>query len=114
MIYYTIFLAVLAVVLIVSLRAGRGVKTDTDFALSGRQASAADVAWVIIGTLVGGAATVGTVQMAYLYGFAAWHFTLGSGLACLILGLFFSRALRESASITVFRPTAASSPRAAC
>ncbi len=101
MIYNTIFLAVLAAVLIVSLRAGRGVKTDTDFALSGRQASAADVAWVIIGTLVGGAATVGTVQMAFLYGFAAWHFTLGSGLACLILGLFFSRALRESASITV-------------
>ncbi len=101
MIYNIIFLAVLAVVLIVSLRAGRGVKTDTDFALSGREASAPDVAWVIIGTLVGGAATVGTVQMAYLYGFAAWHFTLGSGLACLILGLFFSRALRESASITV-------------
>ena len=40
------FVVVLAVVLIVSLRAGRGVKTDTDFALSGRQASAADVAWV--------------------------------------------------------------------
>ena len=61
----------------------------------------ADVAWIIIGTLVGGAATVGTVQMAYRYGLAAWHFTLGSGLACLVLALFFSKALRQSESITV-------------
>ena len=101
MIYYTVFIAVFVAVLVASLRTGRGVRSGTDFALSGRNASAADVAWVIIGTLVGGAATVGTVQMAYLYGFAAWHFTLGSGLACLVLALFFSRALRESESITV-------------
>ena len=87
--------------MIVAARTGRGVNSDTDFALAGRNATAADVAWIIIGTLVGGAATVGTVQMAYLYGPAAWHFTLGSGLACLVLALFFSRALRDSESITV-------------
>jgi SSS family solute:Na+ symporter len=39
--------------------------------------------------------------MAYRYGLAAWHFTLGSGLACLILALFFAKALRQSESITV-------------
>ena len=101
MLYYVIFVVVFVAVLVLSTRTGRGLATGTDFALSGRNASSADVAWIIIGTLVGGASTVGTVQMAYLYGFAAWHFTLGSGLACLILGLFFARALRESESVTV-------------
>jgi len=101
LIYYLVFGAVFAAVLIFTVRSGREPATGADFALSGRKATAADVAWVIIGTLVGGAATVGTVQMAYLFGFAAWHFTLGSGLACLVLALGFSRALRESESVTV-------------
>ncbi|MDJ0804138.1 MAG: sodium:solute symporter family protein [Desulfobacterales bacterium] len=98
---YVVFTLVFAAIMIAALRSGRGVGTETDFALAGRSATSGDVAWIIIGTLVGGAATVGTVQMAYLYGFAAWHFTLGSGLACLALALVFSRALRESESITV-------------
>ena len=98
---YVMFTLIFASILVTAVRAGRGVGTDTDFALAGRSATSGDVAWIIIGTLVGGAATVGTVQMAYLYGFAAWYFTLGSGLACLMLGLVFSRALRESESITV-------------
>ena len=99
--YYFVFFAVFAAVLIFSMRSGGHPANGADFALSGRRATAGDVAWVIIGTLVGGAATVGTVQMAYLFGFAAWHFTLGSGLACLVLALGFSRALRESESVTV-------------
>ena len=100
-VYHAVFTLVFATIIIVTARTGRGVKSGMDFALAGRSATAADVAWIIIGTLVGGAATVGTVQMAYLYGPAAWHFTLGSGLACLVLALFFSRALRDSESITV-------------
>jgi SSS family solute:Na+ symporter len=99
--YYLIFFTVFAAVLVFTMRSGKHPATGADFALSGRKATAGDVAWVIIGTLVGGAATVGTVQMAYLFGFAAWHFTLGSGLACLVLALAFSRALRESQSVTV-------------
>ncbi len=98
---YVVFALVFAAIMMAAMRTGRGVGTETDFVLAGRSATSGDVAWIIIGTLVGGAATVGTVQMAYLYGFAAWHFTLGSGLACLVLALIFSRALRESESITV-------------
>jgi SSS family solute:Na+ symporter len=56
---------------------------------------------VIIGTLVGGASTIGTVQMAYESGFSAWIFTLGSGIACFFLGLLFSKALRERGKVTV-------------
>ncbi len=101
MIDYVVFTLIFAAIVIATMRTGRRVGTETDFALADRRATSGDVAWIIIGTLVGGAATVGTVQMAYLYGFAAWYFTLGSGLACLVLALVFSRALRTSESITV-------------
>jgi len=100
-IYRTIFVVFFVGLLGLTLKAGRRLVSSTDFSLAGRRLQSTDVAWVIIGTLVGGAATIGTVQMAYLYGFAAWHFTLGSGLACLLLGLCFARGLRESASVTV-------------
>ena len=52
------------------------------------------VAGVIIGTLVGGSSTVGTAQLAYNYGMSAWWFTLGGGIACLILALVYVGPLR--------------------
>ena len=39
--------------------------------------------------------------MAYESGLSAWIFTLGSGIACLVLGLFFSKALRQQGAVTV-------------
>ncbi len=54
------------------------------------------VAGAIMGTLVGGSSTVGTAQLAYHYGMSAWWFTLGSGIACLILGLVYVKLLRNS------------------
>jgi SSS family solute:Na+ symporter len=100
-IYGVAFVAVFFTAAVLSAVAGRSARTGIDFSLSGRSLGAVDVSWVIIGTLVGGAATIGTVQMAYARGFAAWYFTLGSGLACLVLGLFFARPLRESGTVTV-------------
>lgn len=52
------------------------------------------IAGVIIGTLVGGSSTVGTAQLAYNYGMSAWWFTLGGGIACLILALVYVKPLR--------------------
>lgn len=54
------------------------------------------VAGAIMGTLVGGSSTVGTAQLAYHYGMSAWWFTLGSGIACLILALVYVKPLRNS------------------
>ena len=48
-----------------------------------------------MGTLVGGSSTVGTAQLAYHYGMSAWWFTLGSGIACLILGLIYAKPMRN-------------------
>lgn len=59
------------------------------------------VAGVIMGTLVGGSSTVGTAQLAYHYGLSAWWFTLGAGIACLILALFYAVPLRRSGCPTL-------------
>lgn len=71
------------------------------------------VAGVIMGTLVGGSSTVGTAQLAYNYGMSAWWFTLGGGIACLILALVYAIPLRRSGCSTLvgmirqeFGPTA--------
>ncbi|MGL5694605.1 MAG: hypothetical protein ACRCXA_11045, partial [Peptostreptococcaceae bacterium] len=79
--------AILILVLItgVGIYSGKKVKSAGDFAVGGRQAGAGIIAGSIIGTLVGGASTIGTAQLAYTYGFSAWWFTLGGGIGCLIL-----------------------------
>ncbi len=59
------------------------------------------VAGIIMGTLVGGSATVGTAQLSYSYGMSAWWFTLGGGLACLVLALGFVGPWRHSGSATL-------------
>ena len=59
------------------------------------------VAGAIMGTLVGGSSTVGTAQLAYQYGMSAWWFTLGSGIACLILALIYAKPLHESGNKTL-------------
>ena len=63
--------------------------------------SAAVVAGLIMGTLVGGSSTVGTAQLAYNYGMSAWWFTLGASIACLILALVYVKPLRAQGSPTL-------------
>lgn len=72
-----------------------------DYSLGGRQAGTFGVAGILLGALVGGASTVGTVQMAYKYGLTAWWFTLGGGIGCLLLGLRFAGPLRTSGITTI-------------
>ncbi len=72
------------------------ISNSVDFSVSGRRSGAPLVAGTIMGTLIGGASTVGTSQLAFLYGLSAWWFTLGGGIACLLMGLFLVRPLRET------------------
>lgn len=94
-----------AVVLIficgIGIYSGRQVKSAGDFATGGRMASAGLVAGTIIGTLVGGASTIGTAQLAFNYGFSAWWFTLGGGIGVFIMMLFYSKPLYESGVSTL-------------
>lgn len=59
------------------------------------------VAGLIMGTLVGGSSTVGTAQLAYNYGMSAWWFTLGGGIACLVLALIYVKPLRKTGCSTL-------------
>lgn len=59
------------------------------------------IAGILMGTLVGGSSTVGTAQLAYTYGMSAWWFTLGGGIACLILGLVYAVPWRNSRCMTL-------------
>ncbi|MBR1969257.1 MAG: sodium:solute symporter family protein [Clostridia bacterium] len=59
------------------------------------------VAGAIMGTLVGGSSTIGTAQLAYQYGMSAWWFTLGGGIACLILALLYAKPFYKSGHKTL-------------
>ena len=85
----------------VGIYAGCKVKSADDFSTGGRKASSTIVAGTIMGTLVGGASTIGTAQLAFQFGFSAWWFTLGAGIGCALLGLGLVRRLWESSVETV-------------
>jgi len=76
-------------------------KDINEWTLYGRNLNFKQVAFLIVGTLVGGASTIGTSQMAYEYGLPSLIFTFSSAFACLVLAFFFSHHLRYSESITV-------------
>ncbi len=93
-------LLVLAVFLGIGIFSGKNTRGET-FSLGGRALSSRGVGGIILGALVGGASTVGTAEMAYVHGFAAWWFTLGGGLGCLFLGLLFASPLRKTQLTTI-------------
>ncbi len=72
------------------------VRSASDFSVGGKSISTSLVVGIIVGTLTGGSSTVGTAQLAFHYGFSAWWFTLGAGIACIILGVFLAKPLRVS------------------
>lgn len=95
--------AILVFILIsgIGVYAGKKVSSAKDFSSGGRKAGAGIVAGTIVGTLVGGSSTVGTAQLAYTYGLSAWWFTLGGGIGCLCLFLFFVKPLYNSGVSTL-------------
>lgn len=85
----------------VGIYAGSRVKTEADFSGSARKATGVLVAGTIMGTLVGGASTIGTAQLAFNYGLSAWWYTLGAGIGCAILGLGMLKPLYTSNKTTI-------------
>jgi len=91
----------LTLVSIVGVYAGRRVENAVDFTVSGRKAGVILIIGTITGTLVGGASTVGTAELAYKYGLSAWWFTIGAGAGCFLLAMLLAGPLRESELETV-------------
>ena len=96
-----LMLATIALVLASGLYAARSIHSAEGFSLNGRSAGAPLVAGTIAGTCVGGGATVGTAQLAYSLGLSAWWFTLGTGIALVVMGLFYARPLRRTSLETI-------------
>lgn len=84
-----------------SIYSARAVKSAEGYSLGGRSSGVPLIAGCIAGTVIGGGATVGTAQMAYLLGLSAWWFTLGSGIGFILMGLFYARPLRKTGLETI-------------
>ncbi|KUO53313.1 MAG: hypothetical protein APF76_08670 [Desulfitibacter sp. BRH_c19] len=91
----------LVFVAFISILASNKVKTSSDFCVGGRKLGSVLVSGSMVGAFVGGTSTVGTAQVAYLYGISGIWFTLGAGLSCLFLALFLAKPLRKSEVVTI-------------
>ena len=108
-------LLTLGLIAVIGVRAGRKVTSARDFAIGGGKSTAAMVAGAVIGTLVGGSSTVATSQLAFEYGFSAIWFSLGGGIGCLFLALFFARPMRKNGYLTLQQMIQSEyGPRAGC
>ena len=99
--HYISLAVTLLVTLLPGIWAARRVKSADDYNVGGRSSGVGLVAGTIIGTIVGGAATVGTAQLGFKLGLTAWWFTLGSGIALLLMAAFYAVPLRRSSLTTV-------------
>lgn len=88
-------------VVVLGLYSARKVKVSSDFSVGGRSAGTAIVSGTIVGTIIGGAATIGTAQLAFYTGISAWWFTLGSGIGLIVMAVFYSGPLRNSGMETI-------------
>lgn len=98
------YLGVLLVLLLivgVGILSGRRVKSASDFATGGGRSGAWMICGTIMGALVSSQASIGTAQLAFQFGIAAWWFTLGSGIGCLILAVGYVVPLRRSGKTTL-------------
>ena len=88
--------ATLALIVAVTIWSTRSVKSAVGFSLCGRSSGSLMIAGGISGTCIGGSATIGTAQLAFSYGLAAWWFTLGVGIGLIAMAVFYARPLRRS------------------
>lgn len=93
-------LATVVLIAVVGIYAGKKVSSAQDFN-SGSNMGVSLVAGSLVGTLVGGASTIGTAQLAFNYGFSAWWFSLGGGIGLLIMAAVFAKPLYNSGLVTL-------------
>ncbi len=100
MLFISFFITLILIVLF-STKKTRFVKSEDDFLSAGKKFHSKDVANVILATIIGGASTIGSAQLAYKYGIVGAIYTISAGFACYILGKFFAIPLRRSNNITI-------------
>ena len=87
-----LFFVYLAAVVLIGLRCTRKIRDADDFYVAGRRAGTLNVAGSLLATVLGSSAILGSVDFAYLKGWAGAWFMLCGALG--LIGLFFmSKAL---------------------
>ena len=77
------------------------VKTSKDFVSGGSKLGIMGVTSMLMGSIIGGASTVGTAQLAYNRGVGAVWFIFGLSIASIILGLFYSTQVNKKSTETI-------------
>ncbi|WP_291633005.1 sodium:solute symporter [Clostridium sp.] len=77
------------------------VRTSKDFISGGNKLGVMGVTSMLMGSIIGGASTVGTAQMAYNRGIGAIWFILGLSIASIMLGLFYSSQVDKKSAETI-------------
>ncbi len=92
---------VLILITAVGIYSGRKIKSSSDFSSGGKSGGVLVTTGSLVGTLVGGASTIGTAQLAFNYGFSAWWFTLGGGIGLFALAFIFAKPFYNSGKTTI-------------
>ena len=87
--------------IVVELKSVAKVKNARDFDKGGGKSGIWLVCGTLLGALIGGQSTIGTAQLAYVYGFSAIWFTLGAALGCFALYIGYVIPLRKSHETTL-------------
>lgn len=77
------------------------VKNSKDFISGGNKLGVVGVTSMLMGSIIGGASTVGTAQMAYSRGISAMWFILGISVASILLGLIYSKQIDKKNNETI-------------
>jgi SSS family solute:Na+ symporter len=92
--FVTSFIAVLACTVVAGISAKRKVRKTSDFSNAGGKLKSGMIAGALVGGFVGGTSIVGTGELAFRHGLSSLWFTLGGGMAVMLLGLAANRFLR--------------------
>lgn len=91
----------LGILISVELISAKKVKNAEDFDKGGGKSGLFMVCGALLGSLIGGQSTIGTAQLAYVYGMSSIWFTMGAALGCVALFLGYIIPLRKSHDTTL-------------
>lgn len=77
------------------------VNTTRDFIAGGNKLGVLGVTGMLMGSIIGGASTVGTAQMAYNRGIGAIWFILGLSISSILLGLIYAKQVEKGDNETI-------------
>lgn len=77
------------------------IQNSKDFIFGGNKLGVAGVTSMLMGSIIGGASTVGTAQMAFTQGISAIWFIMGVCIASIILGLIYGKYIENKEVETI-------------